>query len=393
MIFTSAINDINWSTIEDFCNQRVPEGTFLDYKEFIPPNLQKTIASFANTFGGVILIGIEEDNSNKPVLPIKGIEFERGLSEKIVNIVLTHITPPFIPEIKICQNSDGKRAIIFIRIPQSDTFHAISRNTEVYLRTNDISHPEKIATIDEVDWLINKRNKSIDLKNSLLNQSKSRFEVMRKITAKNNIELYRSLGTRKNELEISILPVYPMNWYYSPNDLYTNFDKIKIADSYGTCRTFPLSSSSITGNEINILQDGIFLIHNLDTRFFYTEINSYGLYYYRQIVETINHNNQDYLRISEIISRIKSSLIFASSLFKEIGYFGLIEINIRLENLRGYGLFYEVDNRHTYTGFCPDNDFSLNKKILVQDFENQIINTMDFVNKRIGWLFGLYLAL
>jgi hypothetical protein len=390
MIYTLAINEIDWSSIEEFCDQHIPEGSFLDYKEQFPKSIEKTIAALANTFGGVILIGIETDDSNKPKTPIKGIEFEKGLSEKVISIIFSQITPPFIPEIKICQNLDGKRAIIFIRIQQSDTYHAISGNTEIYLRTNDMNHPEKLATLDEVEWLNNKRNKSIVLKISLIDQSRSRFEIMREFCARDNTEIYRFLGNKINELEISILPVYPMNWYSSPIDLYNLFQKIRVVDNFQTSTYFPPSNSNLTGNEINILQDGIFLIHNDKNRFFYSEINSYGIFYFKQNLNTLNQNNQDFLRMSELVSRIKSSVSFAKLFLNEIRFLGLSEINIRLNNIIGSGLFFENDNQKRLIGFCPDNDFFFNNKILVQDLENQIDFIVNLVSKKICWLFGVY---
>ena len=86
MLYTKRITDIEWNDVVDFCNQRIQEGATLDYKKDFPNNLQKTIASFANTMGGIILIGVDEDNENKPILPVDGIIFERGISEKIMNL-------------------------------------------------------------------------------------------------------------------------------------------------------------------------------------------------------------------------------------------------------------------------------------------------------------------
>jgi len=79
MLYTTAINDISWQEVVDFCEQKIPEGGYLDYKEDFPSTLEKTISALANTLGGIILIGVEEDDENKPVLPIKGINFHRGL--------------------------------------------------------------------------------------------------------------------------------------------------------------------------------------------------------------------------------------------------------------------------------------------------------------------------
>ena len=158
MIYVNPITEISWIDIENFCQQRIPEGAYLDYKEDFPSRLEKTLSAMANTYGGVILLGIEEDDDNKPILPIRGIEFRRGLSEKITNIILSNITPPIFPEIQVCKDSTENRAVLIIRIPQShQTPHAISNNKQVYLRTGDINHPEEFATIEDIGWLSDNR--------------------------------------------------------------------------------------------------------------------------------------------------------------------------------------------------------------------------------------------
>ena len=72
MLYTKPITEILWDDVEAFCQQRVPEGTYLDYKQDFPKHLQKTIAAMANTLGGVILIGVAEDAEGKPVTPVNG---------------------------------------------------------------------------------------------------------------------------------------------------------------------------------------------------------------------------------------------------------------------------------------------------------------------------------
>ncbi len=53
MLYTKKIDEITWGDIEDFCNQQIPEGSTLDYKQDIPKALYKTIAAFGNTIGGL----------------------------------------------------------------------------------------------------------------------------------------------------------------------------------------------------------------------------------------------------------------------------------------------------------------------------------------------------
>lgn len=89
---------IEFSDIEAFCVQRIPEGPRLDYKAEIPKELQKVVAAFANTLGGIILLGIEGDKTtNQPIWPPRGMQKIVGIEEKIIAICRDNIYPPVRP--------------------------------------------------------------------------------------------------------------------------------------------------------------------------------------------------------------------------------------------------------------------------------------------------------
>lgn len=119
-LYSEAIASITWAEIERFCQQGIPENTYVEYKSDFPKDLAKPIAAMANTLGGLILIGIDETDTGTPQLPLKGIDAHRGLEERVLNTILDTMSPPVIPEIATCLSSGGDRAIVVIRVPQSD---------------------------------------------------------------------------------------------------------------------------------------------------------------------------------------------------------------------------------------------------------------------------------
>jgi predicted HTH transcriptional regulator len=66
-LFVADLENLTIEQVADFCgmkalpDNRVKEGPRVDYKKEFPSDLGKDIASFANTSGGLVLIGIEED--------------------------------------------------------------------------------------------------------------------------------------------------------------------------------------------------------------------------------------------------------------------------------------------------------------------------------------------
>lgn len=88
------------------------EGKSLDFKESAqsPLGILKTIVAFANTAGGIIVLGVE-DKTKKVV----GIENSLKEEERLTNIISSSIAPLIIPDIEI-QTYRGKE-IILIHVP------------------------------------------------------------------------------------------------------------------------------------------------------------------------------------------------------------------------------------------------------------------------------------
>ncbi len=82
-LFTKPINEIVIDDVISFCEQGTEEGVRLDYKrDFSGSNenrqIAKVISAFANTYGGILLLGVDEKD-RKPILPISGINYFDGL--------------------------------------------------------------------------------------------------------------------------------------------------------------------------------------------------------------------------------------------------------------------------------------------------------------------------
>ncbi|MGD0887595.1 MAG: ATP-binding protein [Thermodesulfovibrionales bacterium] len=111
MLYTKSIKEISYQDVLDFCNSGHEEGFILEYKREFPNNeiLAKTIAAFANTFGGLLIIGVNAP-AGKPIPPFEGIMFDhlQKYEEQIENIVLSHIREPIFPEVRVCDPVNGK---------------------------------------------------------------------------------------------------------------------------------------------------------------------------------------------------------------------------------------------------------------------------------------------
>lgn len=116
------------------------EGFTIEFKRRIssPEKIARTIISFANTKGGTILFGVDDDGS------IVGVESEKSEIELIEMAGRDFCDPPIIPDIEIVP-FDG-RDVIVCHIEESNTkphyfLGSADRhngeNTRVYIRVTD----------------------------------------------------------------------------------------------------------------------------------------------------------------------------------------------------------------------------------------------------------------
>ena len=268
-IFTKPIAEMSYQDVVSFCQQGIGEGVNLDYKKDFPASgLEKTISAFANTFGGVILIGIEDEDS-KPKPPFEGIEHKDRLEERVWNIIVDNIYPPVFPEIRVCPPHNNKTFVI-IRVPQSnETPHAIYNNTQVYVRTGNRNKPEDLATIEQIEWLTNRRKKSEELREMLYRRAEERYQI---ICEQKNVRI------ESGEFTLSFAPFYPQKPLISLEAIEGIIPQMEVFGGEG--RQFP----SLPGGGLEPIQDGmVSFFLNQDNGFItHTEINKFGLVYYKE---------------------------------------------------------------------------------------------------------------
>lgn len=124
------------------------EGKTLEFKENTQ-SLQKiiqTIIAFANTAGGVLLLGIK--NETKEIIGLANVLQEE---EKIANAIADSVSPLLIPNLQFC--SLRERDILIVTVPYSPSLYHLKSKGEVagtFIRlgsTNRLADAHIIAEI------------------------------------------------------------------------------------------------------------------------------------------------------------------------------------------------------------------------------------------------------
>jgi len=157
------IDQITFQDFEDFCLLRLTKGPRLDYKREIPNNLENLVAAFANTLGGLILLGVDSDRlTNEPVWPPVGMPAQRGIEERIIQICQDNIYPPVGPQIsRLLDNPHAQgTTVAVIRVDESpEAPHAVNEGRHIYERTGNLNTPYDLANIDRIHHLLIRRQK------------------------------------------------------------------------------------------------------------------------------------------------------------------------------------------------------------------------------------------
>jgi hypothetical protein len=176
MLFSSPFHSLDLRQIEQFC-RNWPEGVRVEYKrELDPRHIPKVVSSFANTVGGVWIIGVATDVENRAVFPIRGISRVAGIEERITQSCYHNLYPPLLPDIKIIDvPGDGGHVVVVVQVPESvEAPHAIENSTKVYIRTNTTTEIIQMAEIDRIEYLLKRRKQPEQMREEMIEDMRGR---------------------------------------------------------------------------------------------------------------------------------------------------------------------------------------------------------------------------
>ncbi|MGA2433813.1 MAG: ATP-binding protein [Bryobacteraceae bacterium] len=130
--------------------ERIQEGYQLDFKSVWNDSALQTVAAFANTFGGLLLVGVIEKDGRADQIP--GIALNgQELKTRIASSIASNISPTpayEIREIVFPHNTD--RHICIIRVQKRKILYFLTKKgckSPVYIRNEDESIPADAAQL------------------------------------------------------------------------------------------------------------------------------------------------------------------------------------------------------------------------------------------------------
>ena len=369
-MFTKPIDEITYQDVESFC-QQWSEGVRIEYKRDlnIKKHIPKIVSSFANTYGGIFLIGVEADNTtNMPILPIKGIPKRRHIEEGIQQSAEMSITPPVRPEVKIVNVGDDDNVVVVVRVAEGSLLapHAIEDSTIAYFRVGSVTqHYElKRANMELIEHMFKRREDSQLVAKQIIDRIEERVE-----------SLY---DTDVPNITVIAKPVIPYRPVISTSDIYA------LDEGY---KWYP---RRVAG--------GISYL-NKEQGSIYREFNEYGIAYYRN--RLFEDETQQAIEYGQFISPIKMVIEDAERLYGKCEYLGNIEITAQLRQIFGkklydsqrpvHGRIETITNRVFPEPECFDSTVQASKRCLLHDLQGaeKLTDIVEELVLQLLWTFNI----
>ena len=386
-MFTKLEADITFSDIEGFCRE-FDEGVRVEYKREIQ-HISKIVSSFANTLGGIFIIGVETDQNNRVKFPIQGISNRNGIPEQIQQSALTGIYPAVIPEVIIRKVPDTDNVVVIVRVDESPQApHAIQNSTRVYIRTGSITQPYELAEIDRIEYMLKHREESQEITQQILKRIEERIELSRGFESRDLDRNSPYLDTNFPNLTVIAHPVFPYHPIISTRDI-SHFVKNNpfLGPFYSSD-----SSSRVAG--------GLFsrTLAKMDTDLYtYRELNEYGIVYQRFVLRKVPSNfdrdGKQYLMPDQFVSTIGEVLRLSRFFYEKCEYSGDIEITAQLRQIFGEELMLwqgqirtSIKQQQSY-----DSEISASTQYLPRDLVKKeiFIKIVDELVGQLLWAFNV----
>lgn len=159
--FDKSLEEVSSNDLEIL--RDVSEGWYIEYKSQLPKvrDLAKSLASFANQYGGWLFLGIDENPGSHTAGVFTGVESETvsDVLEKLRNAAKDVVRPQILFEHRVISGPAAdlglspRRSVVVVRVPEGANTPYIHNDGKIYIRIADSSSPIPVTDKTTFDLL------------------------------------------------------------------------------------------------------------------------------------------------------------------------------------------------------------------------------------------------
>jgi len=372
-IFAKPVADISAADLLELLTENSVENLRLEFKREITAKDEtlKKLTSFANTMGGLVVIGADASSGDGRIVGLPGVDPKSGYKQTVVQWCFDGASPPLDVEVSdaIVLPSAGGRVCYVLGVRESElTPHFLNGRKGVYLRTNEFSarYDAQLANENELRHLAQRRQIVRERRATLIQRSRDRFDTFVK-------QKYGELGKRPGGIgarfDLSIGPRFPAQPLCGHDRLLSIVPAKRISwRQVGFPRTtgggFISQHESVIG-----LRPG--------SSFSILEANTWGVLFYASEIEreaAREPNDIQGIHSYHFVGQLLVFLEHARLVLDELGYVGPLTVEMKLDAIRGVP-WITFEDRMAVTGPASQLDdtvtFSLESTV------DELINRRD----------------
>jgi hypothetical protein len=329
-IYSTPISQLKTSDLAELLQEQAVENTRLEFKREVPGKDEtlKKLSSFANTFGGFVVIGAAAQSKDGRIEGLPGVDDVPGYKQKIVDWCFKECSPPINVDVSgpiPTPNNDGKVCYI-ISVEESDVApHFLNGRKGVWVRTNEFSgrYDAELADAGELQQLLQRRRFVIDRRSRIVERARNRFQTyLSTITSTPD-----KPSPSGSFLELCIVPRFPARQICRQEELVKHVRHVRFPDYHGV--GFPTFGMGVmTQHESAIVRQPL-------TDLSFLEANVWGMVFYVEGLDEEEYaRNLSGILLSGFVGHLLIFLQHASELLRLIGLAGPILVEVSLHAIR-----------------------------------------------------------
>lgn len=307
--------------------------------------------------------------------------------ERVLLITLDNIHPPIIPEVVVIPFksseaiADPDRAVVVARVHESeDTPHAVENRTAVYRRVDNISERlVRKATIGEIEWLINKRAKSLAEKERISNKVQDHAEECRR---RRFLSRTREPLLERGRFRFYTVPCYPRAPIVERRKL------VEIARRAAT--QIPAVPSTLPSGQARAVPGGVIF----EGIYGASEYQQQGMIYHSfDFWWDEDHKASSTPKLRNVFPSVCAAFLwgmleFAGKLYSSVGFASLLDLEFRLEGVRD-AVFAE--RPHGFSSSAPiiNDSISVRRTLLLSDIVSRGMEIAEDALRELYWDCGI----
>jgi Schlafen, AlbA_2 len=365
--------------VREVC-QRFNEGLRVEYKrtfdQSVRDQLPKIVSSFANSHGGVLVIGVRTTNG-VPQAPFEGFAAQprEEYPLTVENICLRNINPPIFARTQVVQSDAPGQVFLVIEVDESaEAPHAIENSRNVYVRTGSAANPYDLAEVDLIIELVKRRRERLERRDRLLRLAEERSHY--------TVQYDRPFA------QISICPTFPRSALCTSQQAWEFLGATQFT-----------AANLIPPNSMKRIPDGAAsmtrAVTNAQVQAQYVELGKYGLLFAkRQFALTTWAGTQDpseQLSFADLFQPLLNLTFWANRFYVTNGYTGNLVTSVLLRHVNGRAMRFVPGNNmfldHPDDCRCHSDLVSAERFVTVEELGRQRVEVLTEVLAELTWAF------